>query len=90
MKISVSRGSKKFYNFLFSSFSEKDFSSLTAKTFEFAWCFSEAGVKPGTVFEVLEKEILNKEKEYFSEIQVMSIKKSFQKIEKGIKELFEL
>ena len=89
--IEASRGSKRFYKFLFSSFSEKDFSSFTAKDiFEFAWCFSEAGVEPGTVFEALEKEILNKEKEYFSEIQIMSIKKSFQNVGKGSKELFEL
>ena len=87
----ASRGSKKFYEFLFSSFSEKDFSSFAAKDlFEFAWCFSEAGVEPGTVFDALEKEILNKEKGYFSQIQVMSIKKSFQKAGKGSKELFEL
>lgn len=89
--IEASRGSKKFYEFLFSSISEKDFSSFTAKDLlEFAWCFSEAGVQPGTLFDALEKEILNKEKEYFSQIQVMSIKKSFLKVGKGSKELFEL
>ena len=89
--IEAGRGSKKFYKFLFSSFSEKDFSSFSAKDlFEFAWCFSEAGVEPGTVVDALEKEILNKEKEHFSQTQVMSIKKSFQKVGKGSKELFEL
>jgi len=89
--IEASRGSKKFYKFLFSSFSEEDFSSFTAKDlFEFAWCFSEAGVEPGTGFDALEREILNKEKDYFSQIQVVSIKKSFQKVGKGSKELFEL
>ena len=89
--IEASRGSRKFYEFLLSSFSEKEFSCFTARDiFEFAWCFSEAGVEPGTVFDALEKEILNKEKEYFSEKQVMSIKKSFQNVGKGSKELFEL
>ena len=89
--IEAGRGSKKFYKFLFSSFSEKDFSSFSAKDlFEFAWCFSEAGVEQGTVFDALEKEILNKEKECFSQTQVMSIKKSFQKVGKGSKELFNL
>ena len=89
--IDACKGSKKFYEFLFSSFSEKDFSSFTAKDlFEFAWCFSEAGVEPGIVFDALEREILNKEKDYFSQIQVMSIKKSFQKVGKGSKELFEM
>lgn len=87
----ASRENKKFYEFLYSSFAETDFSNFTARDiFEFAWCFSEAGVEPGAVFDALEKEILNKEKEYFSEIQVMSIKKSFQKAGKGSKELFEL
>lgn len=85
------RGNKKFYEFLFSSFSENDFSSFTAKDlFEFSWCFSEAGVDPRTLFDALENEILNKEKEFFSQIQAVSIKKSFQKVGKGSKELFEL
>lgn len=85
------RGSKKFYEHLCSSFSYKDFSKFCARDIvEFAWCFSEAGIEAGTAFISLEKEVLNKEKGYFSEKQLTSIKKSFQHVGKGSKQLFEL
>ncbi|KAL9953173.1 hypothetical protein ACROYT_G040545 [Oculina patagonica] len=89
--IEARRGSKKFYELLYSSFSEKDFSNFSARDIcEFVLCFSEANVQPEAVFDALEKEILNKEKDYFSQKQLTSIKKSCQKVGKGTKELFEL
>lgn len=89
--IEARRGSKKFFELLYSSFSEKDFSNFNARDIcEFLLCFSEADVEAGAVFVALEKEILNKEKCYFSQKQLTLIKKSFQKVRKGTKELFEL
>lgn len=63
----VGRGNKKFYEFLFFFFLENDFFSFIVKDlFEFFWCFFEVGVDLGILFDVLENEILNKEKEFFS------------------------
>ena len=89
--VEARRGNKKFYKLLHSSFSENDFSNLSARDIcEFVWCFSEVDVEAGAVFDALEKEILKKETEFFSQEQLTLIKKSFQKVRKGTKELFEL
>ncbi|KAJ7388402.1 hypothetical protein OS493_037849 [Desmophyllum pertusum] len=88
--LEAKRGSKEFYELLYSSFSANDLSNFSARDIhEFAWCVSEADVEAGAVFDALEKEILKKEKYHFSEKQLTSIKKSFQKVGKGSKELFE-
>ncbi|XP_020606980.1 uncharacterized protein LOC110045705 [Orbicella faveolata] len=89
--IEAKRGSRKFYESLQSSLLTNDFSDLTARDiYDFAWCFSEAGVNTGPLFDALEKEILNKGNDIFSNMQLSSIKKSFQKVGKGTKELFKL
>ena len=89
--IEAERGSTKFYNHLQSSLSKNDFSDFTARNiYDFAWCFSEREVNTGPLFNALEREILNKGKDGFSQMQLASIKKSFQKVGKGTKELFEL
>ena len=89
--IEAKRGSTKFYESLQSSLLTNDFSDLTARDiYDFAWCFSEAGVNTGPLFDALEKEILNKGNIIFSNMQLSSIKKSFQKVGKGTKELFKL
>ena len=89
--IEAKRGSSKFYESMQSSLVTNDFSDLTARDiYDFAWCFSEAGVNTGPLFEALEKEILNKGNIVFSNLQISSIKKSFQKVGKGTKELFKL
>ena len=89
--IEAKRGSTKFYENLQSSLLTNDFSDLTARDiYDFAWCFSEAGVNTGPLFDALEKEILNKGNIIFSNMQLSSIKKSFQKVGKGTKELFKL
>ena len=89
--IEAKRGSRKFYESLQSSLLTNDFSDLTARDiYDFAWCFSEAGVNTGPLFDALEKEILNKGNGIFSNMQLASIKKSFQKVGKGTKELFKL
>ena len=89
--IEAERGSTKFYDHLQSSLSENDFSDFTANDIcDFSWCFSEGGVNTGPLFDALEREILNKGKDGFSQKQLASLKKSFQKVGKGSKELFEL
>ena len=89
--IEAKRGSRKFYESLQSSLLTNDFTDLTARDiYDFAWCFSEAGVNTGPLFDALEKEILNKGNGIFSNMQLASIKKSFQKVGKGTKELFKL
>ena len=89
--IEAKRGSRKFYESLQSSLLTNDFSDLTARDiYDFAWCFSEAGVNTGPLFDALEKEILSKGNIIFSNMQLSSIKKSFQKVGKGTKELFKL
>ena len=89
--IEAERGSTKFYDHLQSSLSKNDFSDFTAcNIYEFAWCFSEGGVNTGPLFDALEREILNRGNDGFSQMQLAFIKKSFQKVGKGTKELFEL
>ena len=89
--IEAKRGSRNFYESLQSSLLTNDFSDLTARDiYDFAWCFSEAGINTGPLFDALEKEILNKGNDIFSTMQLSSIKKSFQKVGKGTKELFRL
>ena len=89
--IAANRGSRRLYESLQSSLLANDFSDLTARDiYDFAWCFSEAGYNTGPLFDALEKEILNKGNGIFSKIQLSSIKKSFQKVGKGTKELFKL
>ena len=46
-------------------------------------------VETRAIFDTLEKEIFNNEKYKFNEKQLISIKRSFQKVGKGTKELFE-
>ena len=89
--VEAKRGSTKFYDDLQSSLSTNDFSDSTARDiYDFAWCFSEGGVNTGPLFDALEREIFNKGKNIFSRMQLTSIKKSFQKVGKGSKELFKL
>ena len=89
--IEAKRGSSKFYDHLQSSLSKNDFSDFTARDIsDFAWCFSEGGVNTGPLYDALEREILDKGKDGFSQKELASIKKSFQKVGKGSKELFEL
>ena len=89
--IEAERGSLMLYDHLQSSLSENDFLDFTAvEISELAWCSSEGGVNTGPLFDALERAILNKGKDGFSQMQLASIKKSFQKVGKGTKELFEL
>ena len=89
--IEAERGSTKFYEHLQSSLFKNDFSDLTAREIcTFVWCIFEGGVNTGPMFDALERAILNKGKDGFSQMQLASIKKSFQKVGKGTKELFEL
>ena len=89
--IEAERGSTKFYDHLQSSLSENGFSDFTASDISgFAWCISEGGVNIGPLFDALEREILDKGKDGFSQMQLASVKKSFQKVGKGSMELFEL
>ena len=89
--IEANRGSKKFCQLICSSLSANDVCNFNERDIrEFAWCLSEVDVKTESMFETLEKEILNKEKYKFSEKQLIYIKRSFQKVGKGTKELFEL
>ena len=89
--IEAERGSLVFYDHLQSSLSKNDFLDFTAvEISELAWCSSEGGVNTGPLFDALEREILNKGKDGFSQKQLVSLKKSFQKVGKGSKELFKL
>ena len=79
--IEAGRGSTQFYERLQSSLLTSDFADLTAEDIsDFARLFSEAGVKSGPLFDALEREILNKGKGIFSQKQLASIKKYFQKV----------
>ena len=89
--IAAERGSKEFYELLVGSISASELCNLHGREIcECVWCFYKAGVEAGTLFDALEKEILSKQKNYFSQKQVVFIKKMFTKLEKGSKELFEL
>ena len=90
--IEAKRGSQEFYKLLVQSFSPDDFCNLDRRQiYECVWCLSEAGVEAGTLFEALEKEVLINHGHYnFSQKELASIKKSFQKVGKGSSELFGL
>ena len=89
--LQAKRGNKEFYKPLVSSFSASDFCNLSRGTIcGFTWCFSREFVEAGMLFDALEKEILNKGKNYFTQYELDFIKFSFQKAGKGSKELFEL
>ena len=89
--LEAKRGSKEFFELVLSSFSAGDFHSLRNVDFcEFVGCFSKADVEAGSLFDALEREILTKEKGYFTEKQLSFIKWNFQKAGKGSKALFEL
>ena len=75
------RTSTQFYERLQSSLLTNDFADLGAMDiYDCARCFLEAGVKSGPLFDALEREILNKGKGIFSQKQLTSIKKIFQKV----------
>ena len=91
------RGSKQLYKGLEVSFLKSSFSDFTAlDILDLAWCFSEAKditgplISTEQLFNILEREILTKRKGFFSEKQLNHIKKSFHKVGKGSKELFDL
>lgn len=86
--IKAQRGSKQLYQSLYSSISAKDLSNLNeAQICEFVWCFSLANIQADTLFDFLEKEILNSTKYHFTSKQRSVILKSFLRAGKGSKAL---
>ena len=89
--IEAKRGSKELYELLVSSFLAKDFCGLHgSQIYECVWCFSRAGVKAEAQFHALEKEIVIKGRDFFSQKQVIFLKKTFKKLGKESQELFKL
>ena len=95
--IDAKRGSRKLYERLQVSFCTSRFADLTAgDIFVLAWRFSEIEENTGPLintrqlFDILEREILNRGKYSSREKGLWSIKRSFQKVGKGTNELFEL
>ena len=95
--VEAKRGSRKLYEGLQVSFLKSCFSDLTATEISIlAWYFSEAEnftgplINTGQLFDTLEREILTKEKLFFTEQQLKPIKKGFRKVGKESKELLEL
>ena len=85
--VKAKAGSKKLYEGLQVSFLKSSFSDLTARDFfDLAWYFSEAEVNTGhlintgQLFDTWEREILTKEKRFFTKKQLDLLKKSFQKV----------
>ena len=88
--VEANKGSKKFYRLLCSSLLANELSDFYERDIQqFAWCLSHVDVETRAIFDTLEKEIFNNEKYKFNEKQLISIKRSFQKVGKGTKELFE-
>lgn len=88
--VEANKGSKKFYQLLCSSLLANELSDFYERDVQqFAWCLSHVDVETRAIFDTLEKEIFNNEKYKFNEKQLISIKRSFQKVGKGTKELFE-
>ena len=88
--VEANKGSKKFYQLLCSSLLANELSDFYERDIQqFAWCLSHVDVETRAIFDTLEKEIFNNEKYKFNEKQLISIKRSFQKVGKGTKELFE-
>ena len=95
--VEAKRGSRKLYEGLQVSFLKSSLSNLTATEIYLLACyFSEAENNTGPLintkqlFDTLEREILTKGKFFFKDQQLNTIKKRFQKVGKGTKELFEL
>ena len=85
--VEAKTGSRKLYEGLQVSFLKSSFSDLTARDlFDLAWYFSKAEVNTGQLintrqlFDTLKREILTKEKSFFTKQQLNLIKKSFQKV----------
>lgn len=88
--VEANKGSKKFYQLLCSSLLAKELSDFSERDIQqFAWCLSHVDIETGAIFDTLEKEIFNNEKYQFTEKQLISIKRSFEKVGKGTKEVFE-
>ncbi|XP_022778168.1 uncharacterized protein LOC111319694 isoform X2 [Stylophora pistillata] len=88
--VEANKGSKKFYQLLCSSLLANKLSDFSERDIQqFAWCLSHVDIETGAIFDTLEKEIFNNEKYQFTEKQLISIKRSFEKVGKGTKELFE-
>ena len=88
--IEAKRGSKEFYRLLVSSFSASDFNNLHGgQLCECVWCFSRAGVESDTQLQALEKEILIKGRDFFSQKQAAFLNKSFKKLGRGNQDLFK-
>ena len=85
--VEAKTGSRKLYEGLQVSFLKSSFSDLTARDlFDLAWYFSKAEVNTGQLintrqlFDTLKREMLTKEKSFFTKQQLNLIKKSFQKV----------
>ena len=89
--INAQKTSKELFQFLYSSISTPNLSNLTeAQICEFVWCFSRASVKVDSLFNFLEKEILNRQKYHFSRKQLNVLKKGFLRVGKESKELYKV
>ena len=89
--IEAKRGSTRLFEFLTHFFTETDFRCFReSEICECIWCFSEAGFKSGALFDSLEKEILNRDKYFFSGRQIAFIKEGFQRVGRGSRELFAM
>lgn len=83
--IEANRGTKELYKFLAHYFCRTDFRNLKESGIcECAWCFSQVGTEVGEVFDLLGKEIRQRNKYVFSDFQVALLKKSFRKVGKDI------
>lgn len=88
--VKANKGSKNFYQLLCSSLLANELSDFSERDIQqFAWCLSRVDIETGPFFKTLEKEIFNNEKYQFTEKQLISIKRGFEKVGKGTKELFE-
>ena len=89
--INAQKTSKELFQFLYSSISTSNLSNLTeAQICEFVWCFSLANVEVDSLFNFLEKEILDRQKYHFSRKQLNFLKKGFLRVGKGSKELYKV
>ena len=89
--IEAKRGTRRLFEFLTHFFTKTDFRCFReSEICECVWCFSEAGFQSGALFDSLEKEILNRDKYFFSSRQIAFIKEGFQRVGKGSRELFAM
>ena len=89
--IDANRGSNKFYELLVRSFSPNDLFNLNRVAIcECVWCFANAAVEAGELFDALEKEILSKGRNYFNAKELTIIKGSFKQVGRGGAALFGL